>query len=405
MNDSVIRLTRVSKQYSGSAGKVRRLANVFMPSLPLIDAVKVLDDVSFEIERGEAVALIGKNGSGKSTLLQIIAGTLSPNSGTVEVEGRVCALLELGSGFNPEYTGRENVYLNGLLLGLKKEDIRTRFGEIEDFADIGDAIERPVKTYSSGMLLRLAFAVQVLCEPDILIIDEALGVGDIFFQQKCLSYIRDLTRKGVTLIFVSHDMAAVRDICDKGIFLEGGRLRYFGEKLTAIRMYMESMSGPKVSEAGDCPRSRSLAAIRSVEVLDSDGLPRDSFQIGEKVAFHTAFQLFEKVPVHVTVSLQNKHGQIVTAVGTLNLDTPFPQFSNPQAYLSSIIEFDCLMEGGEYTYCIYLSVAEEGANVGELIAESGWLGPLRITWNYANEVPPFFGMFGMRATSRLKLLE
>lgn len=406
MSDSVIRLRNVTKKYSESAGKLRRLASTFMPGLKLHDnSVAVLDEVTFEVFKGESIALIGKNGSGKSTLLQIIAGTLSPTAGQVEVRGRVCALLELGSGFNPEYTGRENVYLNGLLLGLKKNDIRSRIHEIEDFADIGNAIERPVKTYSSGMLLRLAFAVQVLSSPDILIIDEALGVGDIFFQQKCLAYIRSLTEKGVTLIFVSHDMASVRDICDKGIFLESGRVRYFGEKTTAIRMYMESMSDRQAISAKEDAVCEKVAAIEKVEVMGADGLVQDSFDIGEKAIFRTAYRVYQGAPVHVTVSLKNKHGQVVTAVGTLNLKSEFPELLAVPADMSVDIEIDCLLECGEYTYCISLGVVRDNAHVGSLVADTGWLGPIKVSWDYMNKVPPFFGMFGLNASSRVELVD
>ncbi|MCI0418226.1 MAG: ABC transporter ATP-binding protein, partial [Acidobacteria bacterium] len=168
-----------------------------------------LRDVSFEVYRREALGIIGRNGSGKSTLLQILAGTLSPTWGEVKVQGRVAALLELGSGFNPEFTGRENVYLNASLLGMTKKQTDARFDEIASFAEIGDFIDQPVKTYSSGMVIRLAFAVQTAIEPEILIIDEALSVGDFFFQQKCARRMRELREKGTTLLFVSHDMAVV----------------------------------------------------------------------------------------------------------------------------------------------------------------------------------------------------
>ena len=161
-----------------------------------------LTDINFEVKRGEAVGIIGRNGAGKSTLLQIIAGTLQASSGSISIKGRVAALLELGAGFNPEFTGRENIFLTGAIIGISKEEMQKRFAEIASFADIGDFIEQPIKTYSSGMLVRLAFAVQTAIEPDILIIDEALSVGDIFFQQKCAKRMRDLQSKGTTLLFV-----------------------------------------------------------------------------------------------------------------------------------------------------------------------------------------------------------
>lgn len=181
-----------------------------------------LRDISFTVQRGEAVGIVGRNGAGKSTLLQIIAGTLTPTVGTVEINGTVAALLELGSGFSPEFTGRENVYLNASLLGLSRAETDAKFEEIAGFADIGEFIDQPVKTYSSGMLLRLAFAVQTAVDPKILIVDEALAVGDMFFQAKCMARLRRLMSDGVTILFVSHDIGTVRQLCSGAVFLNKG---------------------------------------------------------------------------------------------------------------------------------------------------------------------------------------
>lgn len=181
-----------------------------------------LHDVSFQVRRGETVGIVGLNGSGKSTLLQLICSTLTPTSGNVEVKGRVAALLELGSGFNPDYTGRENVFLNGQILGLSREEIQDRFQAIEAFADIGDFIDRPVKTYSSGMAVRLAFAVAINVEPEILVVDEALAVGDLAFQRKCLRWMEDFALKRGVLLFVSHSPEQVRRLCTKAIYLRQG---------------------------------------------------------------------------------------------------------------------------------------------------------------------------------------
>lgn len=182
-----------------------------------------LRDVSFDVHRGETLGIIGRNGSGKSTLLQIICGTLTPTSGSVEVNGRVAALLELGSGFNPEFTGRENVYMSGAVLGLSRREIDARYDDIVAFADIGDFLAQPVKTYSSGMFVRLAFAVIAHADADILVIDEALSVGDVFFGQKCMRFLRKFQETG-TVIFVSHDAAAVVNLCDTALLLEHGHL-------------------------------------------------------------------------------------------------------------------------------------------------------------------------------------
>lgn len=197
-----------------------------------------LHDVSFEVRKGEAIGIIGRNGSGKSTLLQLIAGTLSPTAGSVEVSGRAAALLELGSGFNPDFSGRENVYLNGAILGLTREEIDRRYEEIINFADIGNFIDQPVKTYSSGMMVRLAFAVSVCIEPDILIVDEALAVGDIGFQLKCMERLDQLTRSGTTLLFVSHDIATVKTFCQRAIYLANGRVKAVGSASDVAELYM-----------------------------------------------------------------------------------------------------------------------------------------------------------------------
>lgn len=195
-----------------------------------------LREVSFEILKGETIGIIGRNGSGKSTLLQLICGTLSPTSGTVETVGRVAALLELGSGFNPEFTGRENVYLNGSVLGMSQDAIDARFDDIARFADIGQFIEQPVKTYSSGMMVRLAFAVIAHVDPDVLIVDEALAVGDAVFVQKCNRFIRDFVKKG-TLLFVSHSMQSILDLCDRSLWLRDGVVCGDGTAIDVVRDY------------------------------------------------------------------------------------------------------------------------------------------------------------------------
>jgi lipopolysaccharide transport system ATP-binding protein len=195
-----------------------------------------LKDVSFEIKKGETFGIVGRNGSGKSTLLQLICGTLNPTSGTIQTNGRIAALLELGSGFNPEFTGRENVYLNATVLGLSKEEIDERFDKIIEFADIGDFIEQPIKTYSSGMVVRLAFAVIAHVDANILVIDEALAVGDVIFTQKCMRFIRDFKKDG-TLLFVSHDQNAVSNLCDEVLWLSVGNMKEIGATAEILTKY------------------------------------------------------------------------------------------------------------------------------------------------------------------------
>lgn len=201
-----------------------------------------LKHVSFEVNKGETVGIIGRNGSGKSTLLQMICGTLNPTRGSIKVDGRVAALLELGAGFNPEFTGRENIFTNGALLGLSRDEVEQKYDAILAFADIGMFINQPVKTYSSGMFVRLAFAIAANLEPDILIIDEALAVGDMAFQAKCMARIRDLMNNGTTVLFVSHDLGSVRNICQRVLWLKAGQQIEFGDPKTVVDSYVREMN-------------------------------------------------------------------------------------------------------------------------------------------------------------------
>jgi len=216
-----------------------------------------LRDVSFEVRRGETVGVLGRNGSGKSTLLQIICGTLAPTAGRVVTGGRINALLELGAGFNPEFTGRENAVLNARILGLGRAEVEERLEEIESFADIGDFFDRPVKTYSSGMFVRVAFSVQASVDPAILVVDEALAVGDAAFQAKCLRRLRDLKARGTSILFVSHDMSAIRTFCDRAVWIDSGRLKMIGDvpKITAAYMEQVFLDHPDAARphSGGCP--------------------------------------------------------------------------------------------------------------------------------------------------------
>jgi len=203
-----------------------------------------LKDVSLDIKKGESVGIVGRNGSGKSTLLQVICGTLAPTGGSVENCGRVAALLELGSGFNPEFTGRENVYVNAAVFGLGEEEVDARFGDIAAFADIGEFIEQPVKTYSSGMVVRLAFAVAINADPEILIVDEALSVGDELFQRKCFSRIEAIRKNGATILFVSHSGNAIVELCDRAVLLDAGEKLAIGEPKHIVGHYQKLLYAP-----------------------------------------------------------------------------------------------------------------------------------------------------------------
>ncbi|MFC4764052.1 ABC transporter ATP-binding protein [Dyella koreensis] len=236
--DVAIKIQDLSKHYQIYEQPSDRLRQIFSRGRKKFHKdFCAVQDVSFEVARGEVVGIVGKNGSGKSTLLQMICGTLNPTTGTVEVKGRVAALLELGAGFNPEFTGRENVYLSAALYGLSRQEIDARYDEIVAFSEIGEFIDQPVKTYSSGMFVRLAFAVIAHVDADVLVIDEALSVGDAYFVQKCMRFLREFMRRG-TLLFCSHDTEAVLHLCTKAILMNRGRLELLAEPKKVVEKYL-----------------------------------------------------------------------------------------------------------------------------------------------------------------------
>jgi lipopolysaccharide transport system ATP-binding protein len=413
----VISVQHVSKRYRVFERPSARLANVLWGGgRHAMREVQALDDVSFAIGRGESVALIGRNGSGKSTLLEILAGTLAPSAGATAVQGRVCALLELGSGFNPAYSGRENVILGGLLLGFPREEILRRFDEIAAFAEIGDAIDRPVKTYSSGMMMRLAFAVQVLADPDVLIVDEALSVGDFFFQQKCFSHIRGLVERGVTLLFVSHDLRTVRDLCSRALYLREGKLVFDGESNTAIRQYLAQGGSGSIAERpaqaaavaadalpGDAlwrrPESREAGPLLAVEVLDAQRRAVTRLRLGDTVTVRVYFHADAANAGHLNLVVKNRYDQVVSSRGTGRMGAE-PLTSGDAAFAVYEMDVDMMLEAGPYSLQVAFS-RPHGRNRGELVEDTGWFGPLLVEWDYENEPAPFLGMFGLPVRGRL----
>lgn len=329
VDDTIIRVQDLSKRYrlwrSPTArlrysvlSQVRRSLPKWPPSLfePWRESVAARRDalsrefyalrqVSFEVRRGESVGVIGLNGSGKSTLLQILAGTLQPTAGRAEVRGRVAALLELGSGFNPEFTGRENVHLNATILGLSPAEIAERFDAIVDFAEIGDFLDEPVKTYSSGMLLRLAFAVTTQVKPEILIVDEALSVGDAYFAHKAAAHIRNFRAEGGNLFFVSHDPGSVKALCDRALLLDHGVLVRDGPPEAIVDYYnaiiakkeqdaeikqIETRTGRVRTESGN-----QQASFSRVDMLGANGQPARVFQVGEPAVISCRVRFRQRV--------------------------------------------------------------------------------------------------------------
>lgn len=271
-----------------------------------------LRNISFSVGRGECIGIIGRNGAGKSTLLQIVTGTLAPSSGSVQVKGRVAALLELGSGFNPEFTGRENVYLNAAILGLTQEEIEARYQDIVAFADIGDFIDQPVKSYSSGMVVRLAFAVIAHVDADVLIIDEALSVGDAFFTQKCMRFLHKFIAEKTTL-FVSHDISAVNSLCNKVVLMENGHIKQIGNPKDVTATYLKDMyeSNQGESHIAELPSSPPVVPHRIYKDMRADFINASSLRNDiQAFAFNEDSASFGKGGASITdVVLQDQDGQ------------------------------------------------------------------------------------------------
>jgi lipopolysaccharide transport system ATP-binding protein len=268
-----------------------------------------LQDVTLALGRGRMVGIVGSNGSGKSTLLKLLGGILKPTVGELSVRGRVSALIELGAGFHPEFTGRENIYINGVLLGLSRAEIRARFDEIVDFAGLQAFIDSPVKTYSSGMYMRLGFAIAVTVDPDVLLIDEVLAVGDEAFQHRCVGKIQEFKARGKTIVLVSHDLGSIERLCDEAVWLEGGRLQAHGETRAVVGHYLDHVAreearalGVEHAEAESAVRAESAARWGSREVeltrvhlSDADGHERYLFETGEPCTVHLAFRAHRPV--------------------------------------------------------------------------------------------------------------
>lgn len=377
-----------------------------------------LNDVSFEIRRGEATGIIGRNGSGKSTLLQLIAGTLAVTSGSLQVNGRVSALLELGSGFNPEFTGRENVFLNGSIYGLSRAEMARRFDEIAAFADIGDFIEQPVKTYSSGMMMRLAFAVAVSVQPDILIVDEALSVGDVFFTQKCFQRIREIVHRGATLIFVSHDTGSVQNLCDRGLLLSQGKLVHDGAPEDCVSRYFNlhqpttaSAAGPVAAgrhapvatelraallAANILPTAKSRHGDRKLEliaaaVLDGHGAATWDFELLHRATIRVLFKAHAPIALpSVGLQLHDRMGNLLFAAGNSQLRFPLPPLAAGEEIM---LDFRVTLTAQAGLYTLSLDAAEadpSNPNVGTFHDRVGGLGPLSVA-HHAAGVLPFYG--------------
>ena len=332
------------------------------------EIIWALKDASFEIKHGEVIGIIGCNGAGKTTLLKILSRITEPTEGHAEIHGRVGSLLEVGTGFHPELTGRENIYLNGAILGMKKTEINQKFDEIVDFAEIEKFMDTPVKRYSSGMYVRLAFAVAAHLEPEILLVDEVLSVGDAAFQKKCLGKMGDVAKKGRTVLFVSHNMGAVGRLCHRGFLFDQGRLVFSGNMSDAIAQYTENVMESK-AEFYCAPDMQKKIQIRAVRLLDHTGNP--STELDREYPFKVVIEYEVRrhiVGAHVTTNL-DKVGEMLIC-GTQDIDmVPGGVIERQPGLYRSIVEFPGgLLNTG--TYQIRIGIARYGDEVYDICEAS-----------------------------------
>ncbi len=358
-------VSKLYRLYQQPSDRIREL--IPFQSRELHHDFWALRDINFGVEDGETLGVVGPNGCGKSTLLQVICGILQPTSGRVVVRGRVAALLELGAGFNPEFTGLENVFLNGEIMGLSRIAIERALPSIAAFADIGDFLERPVKEYSTGMYVRLAFATAIHVEPDILVVDEALAVGDAIFANRCVRKFQELRQRKITVLFVSHDLGLVKQLSDRAILLVGGRIHAQGEPNQVIQQYIGLVLERQRADAEPRPQMQAAARFRhgdrtseilDVQLLDAGGKPAKVVASGEavRVRVHSVFHHPKSGPM-VGILIRNRIGMEVYGTNTRVEQMELGDFAAGDE-LDLEFEFECWLAPQQYT----LTVATQNAD-------------------------------------------
>jgi len=357
----VVSVQHVSKLYPLYRRPSDRLREALPFSPRLHHDFWALRNVSFQVEKGEVLSLVGPNGSGKSTMLQIVAGILQPSSGRVLAQGRIAALLELGAGFNPEFSGRDNVFLNGEIMGLSRREVAQVFSKIEEFAGVGEFIDRPVKEYSTGMYIRLAFATAIHVEPEVLIVDEALAVGDAIFANRCIRKFDEMKKRGVTVLFVSHDMGLVKHLSDRAVFMLNGEIAAEGSPNDVVNRYvgyvLERQQGDSKLVDDESPRGSfrhgdGSSGIERVEMLNEDGEVRRTFSSGEAVTIRVTARFHRDVSNPVLgILIRNRLG--IDVFGT---NTRIEQVEFGNIHSGEIIEVDfavhCRLTRQEYTLTV-----------------------------------------------------
>lgn len=427
MSDYAVKFEEISKVYQSYSKPTDRLKELITGKKDISTReVLALQDLSFEIPRGTTFGIVGKNGSGKSTTLQIMASVLQPTSGTVTVQGKITALLELGSGFNTEFSGIDNVFLYGSILGLSDQEIRTRLDSIIDFSEIGDFVYQPVKTYSTGMLLRLAFSVATAVDPDIVIIDEALAVGDALFQHKCLGRLKEMMSNGATVVFVSHDFAAVKALCRQAILLDSGRLLAQGSADQVVRAYHKhlfeketvgstiqtshevssnterpkhevvSESWPKVkllelfkTQADKARFGTGQAHVQYVDVVDENAQSVEIVPHGAMISVRVFVTFYSEVESAV-VGLIFKSSKGIDVLGLTNV-LEDQELENVEVGESVIVEYEFKNQLQADTYSLSVAVIDK-ENVDKM-KHFDWVDNVRVVKVPQEQEKRFFGVY------------
>ncbi len=439
-DEIILSVSEVTKIYSLWSSPLKRFGHLLLSVFSLRTSselrksrrkVEALTGVTFSLRRGESIGIIGRNGSGKSTLLQILAGTLQATNGTKEVKGRIGAILELGSGFHPDFTGRENLKMGMSLLGISRREAKRLEPEIIEFAELGHAMDQPIKTYSQGMILRLAFAMQTSIKPDILLIDEALSVGDVFFQQKCAERVKALQEQGTAFVLVSHDTGAVRHYCQKALFLDQGKQVFYGDTDKAIHYYhrmngkedwtelelaeMEEGVDKHVMAPGhheefwlnkdQSELEHEAGRITKVTIADEAGKPVWYSEVGKRIIIQVHCKGQSSEPFNVGLKMKDRYGQLVVGFGA-NTAGVKVEMHDLKAEIIFEIEMECSLQPGEYTLCFHLQETKaaesaRGENRLDSRFETPWLGPFQIRWDHTDRILPFHGMFGPKYSCKV----
>ena len=370
---TILRIQNLGKAYKRYFSHWARLAEWCLPSSrPRHHVHWALQDVNCEVQHGEAIGIVGMNGAGKSTLLKIIAGTTQPTTGIIEMNGRVAALLELGMGFHPDFTGRQNVVMAGQLFGFLVDEIQTLLPEIESFAEIGDYIDQPVRTYSSGMLMRLAFAVATAKRPDLLIVDEALSVGDSYFQHKSFRRIRTFREEGTTLLLVSHDRGAIQSICDRVIVLHEGKVVKEGPAEEAMDFYHALLAARDVNlirqERNTFGKIQTVSGggeitISEVKLVTGDGKPVEAIETGTSVKLEIVALVNKPVPEAVMgFMIKDRYGQIMYGINSYRLGQTIDYLSAGEQL---IFCFEFIMNLGKGNYSITTAISKMDSHLSD----------------------------------------